>query len=166
MRLFFIFWTICFSLTVSVIAQTTDSNPLRFLHSIPPSPDNPQKSILDIGIKDEKAVTYLAYNLAYNDIKLPPRVNCGTDWWGFYNGANNNHTLMSNDVECPYYLGNNIYQFNTGSIIQIPTPDVANRDSNADSPKAGMLTKITYPTGGWAAFEFEVNQYATTVAKQ
>lgn len=117
-------------------------------------------SVYEMDSKGKK----LAYNLTYDDAKLPPRINCGTDWWGFYNGANNNHTFMSNDVECPYYLGNNIYQFNTGSIIQIPAPDIANRDSNADSAKAGMLTKITYPTGGSAAFEFEANQYETTVA--
>lgn len=116
-------------------------------------------SVYELDDKGKK----LSYSLTYDDKQLPPRTNFGTDWWGYYNGASNNNTFMSNNEECPYYIGNNLYRQDAGTVIQIPAGDLANRTVNADSAKVGMLKKITYPTGGWTAFEFESNQYQTTV---
>lgn len=83
------------------------------------------------------------YQFEYNDIGgLPPYCNGQTDHWGFYNG-NVSNVLGYNRFLETYY--NTI------------------KNSNAQAMKKGMLTKITYPTGGYNRFEYECNYYSRRV---
>jgi YD repeat-containing protein len=70
--------------------------------------------------------------------------NYSQDHWGFYNAASNS-TLIP-----PYWLTT------TAGEVYV---DGANRESNADQMKNGILTKIQYPTGGRSEFDFEANDY-------
>lgn len=94
------------------------------------------------------------YNLFYNPIALPAKSAKGMDHWGYYNGANNNTTLIPSYTTC----------------VDRPTPPTcyscagqpetltfvgANRESNGAYMKAGMLERVIYPTGGYASFEWE-----------
>ena len=77
----------------------------------------------------------------WNDASKPyPPHNCyGVDHWGFYNGKNGN-----------YYPQSNIEQQTQKEVI-IGT----SRNPDADFAKLGMLSKVTYPTGGWSSFAYE-----------
>ena len=76
------------------------------------------------------------YIFQYNSTGLPARLSFAQDHWGYYNGANNSSLLGF------IYNG-----------VQIG----ANKEPNPQYTQAGILEKITYPTGGFSQFEFENN---------
>src|SRR3569833_1331049 len=82
--------------------------------------------------------------------QLPYVGSNAQDLWGFYNGNSYNTNLL-------------IYNIN-GNVNTEPTATYgADRTVNASFVDAGMISKITYPTGGYSRFVFEPNQYFTTL---
>ncbi|ALM50533.1 hypothetical protein AMR72_17565 [Flavobacterium psychrophilum] len=88
------------------------------------------------------------YKFSYNTQLLPRKTSYGVDFWGYYNGALNNKSLMPN-----------IYSFN----LEQNNLRYAKYQDNNKSPsiacKAGILEKITYPTGGYTTFDWEMNVF-------
>ncbi len=84
------------------------------------------------------------YTFTYNSQNLPHKKSYAQDHWGYYNGANNNTTLIPE-----IHLPNFDYSLGDGA---------ANREPSATSVKAGMLEQITWPTGGWTRFDWEINK--------
>jgi hypothetical protein len=95
------------------------------------------------------------HSFTYSGPTLPARVTDRTDYhggpasfaldhWGYYNGATTNTT--------PIPPGTSVYNQNTypGS----------NRNPNIAYTTAGVLTRITYPTGGFNEFVYEANDYS------
>lgn len=88
------------------------------------------------------------YTFSYNTNLLPAYYNAGggdnghlgQDYWGYYNGLNNNTTMIPAMVS-------------RGRVTA-----EANRNSNESAMKACLLNKITYPTGGYTIFETEANR--------
>lgn len=84
----------------------------------------------------------------YNTAVAPPfRGTLAQDYWGYYNGADNNnglHTLLP--ALTTYDL-----QQNFGGAV---------REPNEEAMKAGVLNSITYPTGGTTTFTWEAHRYA------
>ncbi len=90
------------------------------------------------------------YVFTYNESQSIPSVGSfAVDHWGYFNGQNYNTSLLP-EVE----LGNN------------EVWPGANREPDADYAVAGVLEKITYPTGGSAAFEYEGHQQQTALRYQ
>jgi hypothetical protein len=86
--------------------------------------------------------------LSYININaMPIRLSYNQDYWGYYNGAFNQHLVPpSNDA-------NNELIFPS---------DLANRDPKGDFAKFGLLNKISYPSGGADSLVYEPNTvYAT-----
>ena len=95
----------------------------------------------------EKIITsYGNRNLSKHEFEyyggLPSRNSNAQDFWGYYNGVGTNTTLL-----LPY---SDVYQSYPG----------ANREPSETWVTAGMLKKITYPTGGTAEFQYESNDYS------
>ncbi|WP_176842148.1 RHS repeat domain-containing protein [Chitinophaga filiformis] len=88
--------------------------------------------------------------------QLPPRKNCGIDFWGYYNGKNTNEQLIPLDDNGRQYTF--VDRNGMSDISTISKP--ADRTSNEDYMKAGMLKRIYYPTGGYTDFDFEANRIA------
>ncbi|WP_029902543.1 hypothetical protein [Prevotella sp. 10(H)] len=87
------------------------------------------------------------YNFQYNkSLKLPPfdDTKCSEDFWGYYNGANSENWT-------PYK-----FKYINSSSNDIEYNSV--RESNPSYTQAGILTKITYPTGGHTFFTYEQNE--------
>jgi YD repeat-containing protein len=79
------------------------------------------------------------YTFLYNKIdSLPDYLDNKSDHWGFYNGTDApiNDDLIDDTLQ--YYLNRNPHPIYT---------------------KYGVLSKITYPTGGYTEFEFEPHDY-------
>jgi YD repeat-containing protein len=78
--------------------------------------------------------------------ELPFRGSLQQDYWGYFNGAfinDENHTtlpLMTTD-DLLHTIGG------------------ADRTADETSMKAGVLTKIVYPTGGYTQFDWEAHRY-------
>jgi len=84
------------------------------------------------------------YSFSYNSLALPNVHSYAQDYWGFYNNANTNTNLISAqqvNYKCTYNVGG------------------ANREPSGVHSLAGMLEKITYPTGGYTSFRFEPNKF-------
>ena len=79
-----------------------------------------------------------------SDYQLNPRLSYGQDHWGFNNGVTNNPNML------PAYI------FREQDYLG------ANRDTDSEKVKAGLLYQIHYPTGGYRQLDFEVNSINTT----
>lgn len=108
-----------------------------------------------VKLLDINGVITGTYNLQYNSTALPPfydpgpvpdyRQHFGQDLWGYSNGETQNiNFLHAVPAEC------------------WATP-VANRDVSTTAAQAGMLTEITFPTGGKTVFSYESNFSGITV---
>jgi hypothetical protein len=100
------------------------------------------------------------YLFTYNGIPLPNKDSKAIDHWGYYNGANNSQV---NETTYGDYITNGTLVPPT--TVYLPqssehrTYKGANREPNGSLAQAGMLTSITYPTGGSSSFEYELNNY-------
>ncbi len=82
-----------------------------------------------------------AHRFVYDPTPLPSRFSYGVDHWGYYNGLTNNTTYIPR-VE------------NYGGQVGLTLPG-ANRQPNFTYAKAGILTQVTYPTGGTTTYQYE-----------
>ena len=90
---------------------------------------------------------------------LPSKISFDTDFWGFYNGANNTSNVPSIGRFCTSPIS--IADTESASIEpqQIYfNLDGADRGANFLHSNRGNLIKITYPTGGYSTFEYEGNR--------
>jgi len=86
------------------------------------------------------------YKQDKNNYGLPSRYSYSQDLWGYYNGSTNS-TLS------PIQL-----HFNSDDMLAWPSAGIAmNRAVDSEKSKYGVLTKVTYPTGGTTTFEYENN---------
>lgn len=89
------------------------------------------------------------YQLEYNQTLLPCRKTFGKDLWGYYNGKYTNPNAI--------YI--NDYDRTTITSVGFSTVGINNdRKGNESYLKAGVLTKLVYPTGGYTSFEYEGHQ--------
>lgn len=91
------------------------------------------------------------YQFQYDPKPLPPRNTTSQDFWGYYNGMNN-ESLIPNNFFTYNSLGKPIY--------------LGNRQSDFNFMRAASLTKIIYPGGGYTVYEYEPNYYLTEKQKQ
>jgi YD repeat-containing protein len=87
-----------------------------------------------------------AWIFGYEGNFLPRRLSFAQDHWGFYNGQNGNSRL--NTLIPTYYADPN---------NAVPSFTGANREADSVATRKGILTSITYPTGGSSAFVYESN---------
>ncbi|MDC6384606.1 hypothetical protein D2V93_06925 [Flagellimonas taeanensis] len=79
----------------------------------------------------------------------PTRYTLAIDFWGYYNGANNNQDLLTDEFEWePKFV--NLF----GSANRSPSPSYT---------QAGILTKIIFPTGGERSFVYEGNNFSAGI---
>jgi YD repeat-containing protein len=81
------------------------------------------------------------HRFTYNDIALPPRGDKSQDIWGYFNNQ-------------AIYGITDVFYADDGTWV----PGV-NRAVDPEFTQAGMLTKITYPTGGTSEFVYENNTF-------
>ncbi len=101
------------------------------------------------------------YGFEYNGTKLPKRFSLDQDFTGYYNGPSgvsyNQHYPKS------YYKSgegtNSIIPFPfTGYSLMYASSNV-NKTPNLTYSKAASLEKMTYPTGGYAKFHYELHSF-------
>ncbi|MFT4073834.1 MAG: hypothetical protein QM654_18160 [Dysgonamonadaceae bacterium] len=102
-------------------------------------------SVSEFGL--DKVKTKPSYVFLYEkNNAIPDYETKGIDHWGFYNGANNNKSLI------PSYLSNSNYNFYFKSIF-------TNRTPNHEYSKIGLLKTIQYPLNGTSTYLYEPNTY-------
>lgn len=88
------------------------------------------------------------YSFQYYNIPLPARLSFSQDHWGFYN-SNPYNSMLPQEYK-PIY-GTLYTQFSG-----------VNRETDVERVKAGSLTRVTYPTGGYTDFEMEAHKVKDT----
>ncbi len=91
--------------------------------------------------RDANGVALPPHTLTYGGPLLPPVTSYAFDHWGFYNGQTTNVTPVPKAL----YAG--------------VVPPGADRYPDSAYARAGILTKITYPTGGYSEFVYQSNDY-------
>ncbi len=115
--------------------------------SFTPSPRDPYRLRLDtLVLKDAGGNAISNYQFYYNSNIPPAKTSCSQDWWGYFNGKSNQTLIQSVPFVCPYA------SFIAGG---------ADRTSDENSMKAGILEKIVYPTGGYTVFETEAHRFSS-----
>ena len=91
------------------------------------------------------------YSFGYDEsIGLPSRLSKHQDFWGYFNGKPNTEGLCASPE----------YQFdNTGNLVGAEAVGPANRYADENYCKIGTLNRITYPTGGYTEFGYEINHF-------
>lgn len=121
--------------------------------------------IWEEGINDAgEVIKKPAYIFSYYPMQLPCKASAAVDYWGYYNGKENNigttHTLIPRGISADIYDG--IYNFSDDYLRQIG----ANRLADENNMKACMLTSIQYPTGGITTFEYEPHDFSNYIYKR
>ncbi|MDY8137214.1 hypothetical protein [Aquimarina sp. 2201CG5-10] len=99
------------------------------------------------------------YRFEYNNTQLSSRNSSGQDFWGYANNNSEsfvhkrNATLYFPSVTTPTFAGTSSLNAEIG---------FGNRNPDEEKTKAGILTRIYYPTGGYTDFEYEANKYLVT----
>ncbi|MCC9073224.1 RHS repeat protein [Flavobacterium sp. F-65] len=111
------------------------------------------------------------YSFEYSNIALPNKRSPRQDFWGYFNNNNAKEFTPSNEGRgmipqiyvYPSLIGNNKYQLNPLCYPYNFTDNYvepgANRNANPIYAQAGILTSITYPTGGRAEYTYESNDF-------
>ncbi|WP_163310040.1 hypothetical protein [Dysgonomonas sp. 521] len=94
------------------------------------------------------------YNFIYNSKRLYKN-STGLDYWGYYNGKNNQTMIPKMTLNLYGSYGN--YTTEPNFTMQVGTAD---RSVDTAYMKASMLKRIEYPTGGFSEFEYEPHQFA------
>lgn len=90
-----------------------------------------------------------SYSLEYNNtFSLPDRLSAKQDHWGFFNNNLSSNLMPAETFTNPI-----------GGYYSLPG---GNRSTDPQRVKAGSISKITYPTGGYTLFELESNQATDT----
>ena len=92
------------------------------------------------------------YSFAYNGVS-PPRDTRSIDKWGYYNGRENS-TLVPT-VTTDVMVNNYPYTDQTVTL----TIHGGDRSPDEAAMQAGILTSVTYPTGGRTEFSYEAHRY-------
>jgi hypothetical protein len=106
-------------------------------------------------IEDNTSTSVQKYSFGYNSTPLPPYYNQvgmsehhNVDYWGYYNAADDAN-LIPREL---FDLGGSYFTASDKSAYG------GNRNPNAATAQACILTEITYPTGGKTNFEYELNR--------
>lgn len=87
------------------------------------------------------ALSMPPYKFEYPSSTIPDYDSFAVDHWGYYNGQTSNFSY----IPTTQYGGATLY---------------SGANKNSYPSTIGMLTKVTYPTGGSSSFQYEVNDYS------
>jgi len=110
--------------------------------------DKKRLKLVSVVEKDENGQENTPYTFNYNEA-LPYKSTFNVDHWGYYNGNNGNNDLIPSLIvshSAPFSV---YWEYHPG----------ADRETNPQYVGAGLLSKITYPTGGYTNFDYESNTY-------
>jgi hypothetical protein len=129
-----------------VVVSTPGGTPLRQFQLVHDYSIGNRLTLKQVFEQDANGVSLPPYAFRYAGPALPPRTSFAVDHWGYYNGRTGNTELIPSTRSSGsgmWYLG----------ASRVPDPTLM---------QAGVLTRITYPTGGYNQFVYEPNDYSAT----
>ena len=105
-----------------------------------------ERLLMSVDFSDEGV-----YAFDYHASRFSGNLNA-QDWWGYYNGKANTELV-------PQIWLKTYNSSIPGASTSYQQYGSADRSINATAMQANMLTKVTYPTGGYTAFEYEPHRF-------
>lgn len=100
----------------------------------------------------------LKTSFSYNSLDLPTKRSCAQDYWGYYNGRENNVPGRGYSlIPTPQSFMSSHY---TQALDNFSIKG-ADRYSRGSYMQAAMLNRVDYPTGGYTTYEYEPNSILT-----
>jgi hypothetical protein len=110
-----------------------------------------------IQVLDKAGSIVEQYSFNYNTMPLPSQYSYSRDYWGYYNGKMDDPSITNKTLiprtQVEILTGGQI------SSITIGANTFGTRDPDSTKMQAGVLTSITYPTGGHTDFTYQTNRY-------
>lgn len=147
-------------------SKDPDYNPSGTLYV---TPTHFKKRLKLLGITETGGSKEKTYTFDYNQTPLPYKTSFSKDFWGFYNGEDNDTfipnltSIMAMDGGLRNTYVNNIAIFEKYFGSEYDLNDKAKRGASGTHMKAGVLTAINYPTGGRTVFNFEPHTFRNQV---
>jgi hypothetical protein len=107
-------------------------------------PTSGKLTLVSVTEVDKNGTPNPPYEFEYIDGSVPGRLSRAVDHWGYYNGKASNAVYNYDLPEVRDYNHELFY-------------DGVDRSADNNYSRIGLLTKITYPTGGYSTFEYEGN---------
>lgn len=99
------------------------------------------------------------HSIAYTSNRVVRRLSLSSDHWGYHNGKTNNL-----DPAPKLVIQNSV---NNEPLIDLSHIDwLSDKSSVFSAMEDGMISKITYPTGGTTTFDFAANAHRTSSFQQ
>lgn len=130
-----------------------------FFHSYFGSGTSARLRLDSLQEQDQNGVVVGTYKFTYNTTGLPVPTSRSKDFWGYYNGKTNNWLVPQTTI---YY---NAHSSDPNTFVNIGSSTAHGRDPDSTYMQAGVLTRITYPTGGHTDFQYETNRYIDDSAR-
>lgn len=92
------------------------------------------------------------YRFSYNATRFSAADRNAQDYWGYYNARNNASLVPRMQIKTYYNRA-------PGGHTEYAYYGTADRSVDAAAMQAYMLTRVTYPTGGYSAFEYEPHRF-------
>ena len=105
-----------------------------------------------LAVESPDGETAETYSFTYKG-DCPPRDTRSIDKWGYYNGRNNS-TLVP--TVTTYVSVRNYPLIGYSALVTVPGGD---RNPDEEAMQRGILTSVTYPTGGRTEFSYEAHRY-------
>ena len=102
-------------------------------------------------VKETASGETLTTSFSYNEkVKLPSKRSFAQDYWGYYNGKENNTMIpIPQSFMSSHYVEDDLSQY--------PNIGGADRNSDGNNMQAAVLKQIVYPTGGFTTYDYEPN---------
>ena len=100
-----------------------------------------------------------SYSFDYNSYKyIDPATNLGVDHWGFYNGR---HDKLTDNIfeDLKVFVPKAKFD-DKGDFIEYT---LNKRNPSYGAPLNNLLKKVTYPTGGYSTFKYEIHKYSKRI---
>jgi hypothetical protein len=127
------------------------------------------KAMQEYGITDNDILPATVFEYNYydyngdNTTKFPNRLTFNIDLWGYANGADNTVPIPELNIYPDHYDRGDMRMFSVYKkedwYGRYFTKRGGDRLPNADYMDIGILTKITYPTGGSTTYEYEPHRF-------
>ncbi|MCD8029983.1 MAG: RHS repeat protein [Bacteroides sp.] len=117
---------------------------------------------LDAVYQQSGTATNERYEFTYDSTPLPEKYSYQTDYWGYYNGKGNRSTYLPDlkNLKWGHTLGIGNYDEICNLMSKYGYNTHSNdRGASYTYAKAGILTGIKYPTGGYTQFTYESNSF-------
>lgn len=123
------------------------------------SGETDSKRLKLLKLNNVSATDTLTHEFKYNNTNMPRIGSYARDYWGYYNGQDNNNSPIPNLPNGTYSIINPYNDSQTSFQLNDDNHTNTKMFVSPVNIKTGLLKEVIYPTGGKTSYEFELNHF-------